>query len=515
MDGFVGLSDTDIKNLDFLLFNEEKRRLNGIETSKKTKKIHHSRYDEDDFSKIINGYFKDDYSSINEYSSKILQCYKFFRDKIACLDEEEKDSAYNNLFNKLVEDDRKSLVVITLTDKENEQAIFDSINSAGVKLTSSDIIKNAIFDHLLRCCKDKEDVKNFYDDTWFKSFENTEEVLNLWMRKKTIGKSVEKNNLELFLQTYAVIKGIYKPTVKGYKLEDLSLYYKDKLRTLDEYSMKDFIRDICSYADKYREYFIEGVDEINEHGVKYYDNDKSVDENAINRILQILTYTGTSTFDPLVLKIIVSGSEVAKRLKELECYIVRNFVYLGQTDKNYNKECAYLLDESNDVAYYLKENNLSDTTLENRFKNMIKNNAPKLVLFWVELYKMNKDGCDKANTELKCDFTLEHVLPQSPDDVKWPLDFVTTDEFGNPLEPEIISSNKLNALKERGALIYEIGNMTLLPGKKNTELSNESFINKKYGFINKKGNHIQGYNNSCKCLITNDILWPVDESIFL
>ena len=80
--------------------------------------------------------------------------------------------------------------------------------------------------------------------------------------------------------------------------------------------------------------------------------------------------------------------------------------------------------------------------------------------------------------------------------------------------------------------------MTLLPGPKNSELSNESFDNKKNGFINKENKKVQGYNAACKCLITNDItssdcwtkteienrtahlidlfklLWPVDQNLF-
>ena len=38
------------------------------------------------------------------------------------------------------------LVAIDLNERENEQVIFDTINSTGVKLTASDIIKNALFD---------------------------------------------------------------------------------------------------------------------------------------------------------------------------------------------------------------------------------------------------------------------------------------------------------------------------------------------------------------------------------
>lgn len=38
---------------------------------------------------------------------------------------------------------------IELREDENEQVIFDAINSTGVKLTTSDIIKNELFQRVI------------------------------------------------------------------------------------------------------------------------------------------------------------------------------------------------------------------------------------------------------------------------------------------------------------------------------------------------------------------------------
>ncbi len=73
-------------------------------------------------------------------------------------------------------DENKILVVSDLNKKENEQVIFDTINSTGVKLTASDIIKNALFQKIKLSGKSLE---NFYSETWQKCFEDSSVLLGL------------------------------------------------------------------------------------------------------------------------------------------------------------------------------------------------------------------------------------------------------------------------------------------------------------------------------------------------
>ena len=73
-------------------------------------------------------------------------------------------------------DENKILVVSDLNKKENEQVIFDNINSTGVKLTASDIIKNALFQKIKLSGKSLE---NFYSETWQKCFEDSSVLLGL------------------------------------------------------------------------------------------------------------------------------------------------------------------------------------------------------------------------------------------------------------------------------------------------------------------------------------------------
>lgn len=77
------------------------------------------------------------------------------------------------------------LVFIELREDENEQVIFDAINSTGVKLTTSDIIKNELFQRVIDTNKGgsgearaKDHAGALYDETWFETFERDSDTLN-------------------------------------------------------------------------------------------------------------------------------------------------------------------------------------------------------------------------------------------------------------------------------------------------------------------------------------------------
>lgn len=89
-----------------------------------------------------------DYSELCESKDddKLFACYKYFSEKLK--ESSLKNNEIINFLNYIV---RTELwVVINLNGNEDEQKIFDSINLAGMVLSSTDIIKNAIFDRLIK-----------------------------------------------------------------------------------------------------------------------------------------------------------------------------------------------------------------------------------------------------------------------------------------------------------------------------------------------------------------------------
>lgn len=498
------------KNYDYYshlhsyIFNRESLFSKGKDLGNEKIKLINSRNDIDDYQNVINGNYINDYDTVTS-NSKIVNCYCYFRKMI---EDKKSTEEVENVITNISEDSKKTLVVITLQGEDNEQAIFDTINRAGVTLSSSDIIKNNLFDKLSELLlRDSKKVEDIFDKTWGKVFEKDIKTSDIWLSKKSVGK-MERTNLELFLQAYAVMNTkLFDMTKEGAKLEKMSEAYKNYCNKFNLEELKEFINDICSYAETYRTYFIEMKEDISNHGISYYDNSLSAEENQIKHILQILSFMDTITFDAYILNIIHNRSNIITNLKSLETYIVRDYVFKRSIDKNFNNECVQMLKEPAKYTanYFINSKKLDNSSLKNSLMNMTSNDVAKLLLYWVELKKSYDSNSEIQNLYVsRKSHQLEHVMPQSPEE-HWPITYPKTDSEGKLFTDEEYNKKKKNIDEARNRLIYYIGNMTLLTGKKNIELSNSSFKDKKYGFVNSKGKHIDGYCTSSKFLITDYI----------
>jgi len=375
--------DTIIPSMENIMFNVDEVDTEGGVEHRTTIKIIHSRKDIEDYKNVIQGVYKkmDLNTIINDKTiSNIIRCYAYFRTKIKqTLLEGHKNKITNNLIKKMTLENRKSLVLITLGDTDNEQVIFDTINRAGVKLTSADIIKNALFNAYVLALNDSSTGKikagKFYDESWAKTFENDNELSSLWNEVRTIGRSNERTKIELFLQAFAIIKGIYDPNNKDHKLEKLAELFKNCIDEKNTEQIKEFINELCSYADTYKTYFIDETLKISKYGCLYKDKEKDDAENMIVQTLQILDFLNTATFECYVLKIIkeCSKDEIVSKLGQLNCYLIRNYIFNGRADKNFNKEAALLTTGKYSVEHYLQENNLYDENIKQTFETKIEN----------------------------------------------------------------------------------------------------------------------------------------------
>ena len=112
--------------------------------------IRHSHNDIRDFERIMKLESLDDL----EGSGRLICAYDYFRENIKV----EKLDYYAIINNVL-------LVSIDLNNDEDEQQIFDTINSLGVRLTTGELLKNYFYD-----CDDLE----FFNSTWKQVFEKDE-----------------------------------------------------------------------------------------------------------------------------------------------------------------------------------------------------------------------------------------------------------------------------------------------------------------------------------------------------
>lgn len=407
-------------------------------TKYKNPKIKHSHINRSSFEAIIKA---KDYSEVCESESddKLFACYKYFSEKLK--ESGLKNNEIINFLNYIV---RTELwVVINLNGNEDEQKIFDSINSAGLILSSMDIIKNAIFDRLIKSSEMSEEKANeIYDEFWKSIFEGSNERLKFWEEKAS-----RRYRSEILLYAYALIKGFFN--IEKHTQDGLSMLYKEYIKDKSQDEVLGIIKEINRYANLFYELPWADKGET----FKFSDNEK--------RLLHIMSISEYNIFIPVVLKL--RSLELDK--KELdECYaMLENFIIrhwlckkvtnsinkvIGRNIKNINgKDSMQKFIASFEVT---GDEEIKEALLE------IDNKRASLVLFWIELYNCRSEKNDIS--ELQYTYTLEHLMPQT-----W---------------QENWSNIGKNDEAAKG-LIYQIGNMTLLKSKLNTAIQNNNWDKKR------------------------------------
>jgi hypothetical protein len=433
-------------------------------------KIEHSKIDKKHFQKIINNDITaEEYNAIvvenpatktQSKHNKVLQCFKYFSEKL-------KDIEVNSrleLFNRLLDQENKILVIIDLSEKEDEQAIFDTINSAGVRLSSADIIKNALFQKALDLFDNAEEVETLYKEKWENVFSIDEDAINFWDTPRATGRLM-RDNIEILLHSISVIKGFFDPD--KHTLSDLSNLYKTYISKISKDDLKKFVEEISKYAALFREKILvfNGSTLFN-----YQDN--------YARLFHILSVCEISTFHPYILSLFFKydGNEtkLLEELHKVEILVVRRMITKSET-KSYNKICKEFIKDNSAIDAKLTEQ--TDDEVKNGLTSIVNKNAT-LLLFWVELYRRANDSKQSVK-ELKYNYSLEHLIPQKWEEYWSKVSIVDVD--GNVIPDKEI------AKRERYSKIYQIGNMTLLNSSLNTSLRNYEFDRKIKGEGRKKG----------------------------
>ena len=271
-------------------------------------------------------------------NSPIEDAYKYFYNYFSS----EEGSNLAKKFCLKLHNENNSLIYIILDDKDDEQKIFDSVNSLGKSLSNSDIIKNYIFQKMKELSgkdevKEKQVVELYYK-YWDAVFYSNERK-DFWYSEFTLGRT-KTDNLECFLKDLAIVKHIYgaKKTTGTYGLCNAYKAYIDNLNIEELISL---IKEIKEYAEVYYNYKTE-----------YSDMKNFVWSDYKNRLLLILDKLETSTFNPYILKLLKEDPiDLEKKFYNFERFFLKRFIY-GGTTKNYNQCCEGLLAAENDEAFY-------------------------------------------------------------------------------------------------------------------------------------------------------------------
>jgi uncharacterized protein with ParB-like and HNH nuclease domain len=265
-------------------------------------RMRHSRIDAPNFKKVMEA----PETITKEDSSSIIQAYGYFLEKLKNINDQRREMLKQVLLHKIP-------VISMLLDKDDdEQEIFDTINSLGVRLTIGELLKNYIFK--------EPSLVELYDSKWLAVFENDEEQVEYWSTERSSGR-VKRDNMELLLYCFLIIE-----TKKEIRLDRLfkeyKLYLKDK--TVDE--KKDFLLRLSDLATIYSK--MPQEKELVE--IKFRDKEK--------RFFHLLENLEITTIFPLVLYLYKNITDQQDLLKAFA--LLESFLALRQickfTTKNYN-----------------------------------------------------------------------------------------------------------------------------------------------------------------------------------
>lgn len=406
-------------------------------------------------------------------SNNILQCYKYFINSLS----NDYINKLNMLWDDLNSSTKKLFVVIDVFPGENAQQIFDCINSAGIRLTSADIVKNNLFKKVKSIITNNKKLDSLYKEYWGDIFEKDEDTKKYWDTVISVGR-YKRDNLEMLLYCYALIKGIYDPEENT--IDNIARLYKDKIDAITSKTiakLESYMKEFKEYALVYRKY------------INFNKDDEYTYDNKLKLFMLIIDVLDTTTFCAYILKILKKkppvGNEIPEELNILQKLILRAAICNdSSTIKDYNKQCFNLVIGKKTVKKYYKDRldigNINNDAVINALHNVTSNKIAKIVLFLIEL--KNRNDKKKTEQELKYVYQTEHLMPVKYDKY-WGFDKVPVKQkvFDNKSGKDkwrIESKNRDLQTELRENAIYEIGNMTLLTSSLNQSYGNKSMKEK-------------------------------------
>ena len=392
--------------------------------------------------------------SITEYTN-VKENYTFFRSEINA----ETFPVILEGLNRLI------FVEISLErGKDDPQRIFESLNSTGLDLSQSDLIRNFILMDLPPADQDK-----IFETIWSPIEENAKDL------------SKRTSLVSDFIRDYLTLRNKKIPN-KNKVYQEFKILFQEK----DEAGFNQELEDIKSLSFHYKKLV----------------NPTTVKDKQVRKELEYINRLEINVAYPFLLQVfedlengLIETSDLVSILKLIQSFAWRRFI-VGLPTNSLNKVFMTLYSEIDTEEYVesiekalMKKGGNSKFPTNEEIRLALKdkdlyNIQPKNRSYFFELLENhnNKEYVDTSNEAI----TIEHIFPKTP-----------TEEWKKQLSREQFSEFKDKYLNT-------IANLTL--SGNNGALSNRSFLEKKT--MNQDGNE-QGYIHSRLWL--NSYLQKIEE----
>ena len=211
---------------------------------------------------------------------------------------------------------------------DDEQRIFDTINSLGVPLTTGELMKNFLYQ------SDSQGLEA-YEKTWRPVFD-TDEQVDFWNKdrsKSRQAKDSKNTNIEVFFHAFVRIKmwdfkDSLTPAQRVRFVKSGNVFSTCK-SFVEDFGMSrlDLANEIIDYANLFRMYF--NVDFLNKQIPTY---------SCVERVACLINATINNSIIPYILYVLKNVSSEQERndiFGYLETYLIRR-ILAGSDNKNYS-----------------------------------------------------------------------------------------------------------------------------------------------------------------------------------
>lgn len=415
--------------------------------------LRHGRNDVDAFEKIMATEAPQELPN-PEPGSRVIEAFNYF---VKNMDEAKLDIMAIMM--------NTQFVRIDLDVDEDEQQIFDTINSLGVNLTTSELLKNYFFS--------RETVSE-YVSKWESVFEKDDEAKVYWNSEIETGR-IKRALIDIFFDAYFQLfvqdkkyNIANEDKISYARVDKLALSYQHFINTYCGGNKNIILGQMKDYAFCFMQTFRPDLCGMNTPA-----------GCGIERLNVVVFGLKTSTLIPYVLYIaknVFDEEERNRMYGVLESYIMRRMVVHAST-KNYNNLFTSLilnsvldtdslrtrLKSGNDVTTYIPD----DDELRSGFeKSKLVNLQSRGVIYLIE----SRIRPENSSTVLLGfnNYSLEHMMPK-----KWRNNW-------SPCESE-------EDEKKRDTLLLTLGNLAIIPQALNASIRDENWKIKKAGKGNKLG----------------------------
>lgn len=394
---------------------------------------------------------------LNPGDDLILEAYRFFYEKAVDWfdNEKSKNEAVNELKTTLMK--HLVFVIIDLSESDDANLIFETMNARGTPLLESDKIKNNI---------SYEFGKISLDLNWY--FDKSDDDLKFWHEEVGAGHN-QRPRLDLLMNYWLTLRLSKSVKVRSEFLE-FTNYISNKT---ESNKIVNVVDDLNAVATRYRL-----IERESYHELTNFENCR-----PLRLLLKTRNILGLGAMTPIIMFLLEtceSNQQLNSSLIALESYVVRRWL-CGASTRSYTEYFVSLMSKLKQriqgdnfvstIMDHLSSNatparewpnneKLNDQLLKQRIYSATHSARINYILTRLE-DEIRGGKAEELLSESSTPLHIEHIMPQKWEE-HWPLISNSSNEI----------EHKDLLTRQRNDIVQSIGNLTLLSSKLNVEISN-------------------------------------------